>query len=74
MCSSSVCQIYEIRTYYLHGIEAIPIDVMVGEDRAKIVEPESGRLESFGMLEEVSKAIISCVAWYSLPTPCLQAR
>jgi hypothetical protein len=26
-----------IRTYYLHGIEAIPIDVIAGEDRAKIV-------------------------------------
>ena len=26
-----------IPTYYLHGIEAIPIDVIAGEDRAKIV-------------------------------------
>jgi hypothetical protein len=26
-----------IPTYYLHGIEAIRIDVIVGEDRAKIV-------------------------------------
>ena len=49
-------------------------DVIVGEDRAKIVSPESRRLESFSTLEEVAEAIISCVAWYSLPTPCLQAR
>jgi hypothetical protein len=62
-----------IPTDYLHGIEEIPIDVIVGADRAKIAEPESGRLESFGMLEEIAKATISCVAWYLLPIPCLQA-
>jgi hypothetical protein len=43
-----------IPTYCLHGIEAIPIDVIVDDDRAKIVESKIGRIDYSVKLESTA--------------------